>query len=107
MIATQSFGPSEQVPGKKLLLAIGAAILASALVGTASYYLLRSTIGNRTSVTAQIVTLLVYFTLTLILCAFFRPPTNYPISLRFTGMKHAVAAIGTWAATVAAIVLVY
>jgi hypothetical protein len=107
MIATQPLAPSEQVPGKKLLLAIGAAILTAALVGTASYYLLRSMIGNRTSVAAQIVTLVVYLTLTLTLCVFFRPPVNFPISLRFTGMKHAVAAIGIWAATVVAIVLLY
>ena len=107
MTASQTVEMSERVSGKKLLLAIGAAILTAALIGAASFYSLRAIIGHNSALVAQIVTLLVYLTLAGTLCAFFRPPTAFPISFRFTGITSALAAIGMLAGTMAAIVLVY
>jgi membrane protease YdiL (CAAX protease family) len=41
------------------------------------------------------------------LCVGFRPVTEPPIALRPSGTQHAIASVGIWIATVAAIVLFY
>jgi len=94
----------ETVSGKRLLVAIGSAILAAAVIGGISYAAFAS---MSQGVRAQAVTLLVYATLTATLCLFFRPATSGPISLRFTGAKALAASVGIFVATVAAIVLFY
>jgi CAAX protease family protein len=94
----------ETVSGKRLLAAIGSAILAAAVIGGISY----AAFGSISqSVRAQAVTLLVYATLTATLCLFFRPATSGPISLRFTGAKALAASVGIFVATVGVIVLFY
>jgi membrane protease YdiL (CAAX protease family) len=94
----------EPVSGRRFLAAIGWASLAGTVTGGVSYAALGS---MRQSVRAQTVTLLVYATLTATLCLFFRPATNDPISLRFTGALALAASVGIFVATVAVIVLFY
>jgi membrane protease YdiL (CAAX protease family) len=103
---TETATPLEQetVSGKRLLAALGSAILAAAAMGGISYAAFGS-MGQ--SVRAQAVTLLVYATLTATLCLFFRPATSNPISLRFTGAKALAASVGIFVATVAVIILFY
>jgi len=85
MTGTATLLQQKTVNGKRFLAAIGSAILAAAVVGGISY----AAFGSMSqSVRAQAVTLLVYATLASTLCIFFRPATNGPISLRFTGEKH-------------------
>ena len=92
------------VSGKRFLGAIGSAILAAAVIGGISY----AAFGFMSqSVRVQAVAFLVYATLTATLCLFFRPATNDPISLRFTGAKALAASVGIFVATVAVIVLFY
>jgi hypothetical protein len=96
------------VAGKKLLIAFGCSVLAAAVVGTVGYFLFHALLGNAWGTTvAQIVTLQVYMVLLIILCLWFRPVTEPPIALRPSGTQHAIASVGIWIATVAAIVLFY
>lgn len=94
----------ETVSGKRLLAAAGSAILAAAVTGGIGYAGFGSVSEN---VRVQAVVFLVYATLTATLCLFFRPATNGPISLRFTGAKALAASVVIFAATVAVIVLFY
>ena len=50
---------------------------------------------------------IVYATLAMTLCAFFRPPTQPPIGLRFTTIKQLLASTGLLVATLVVIVLFY
>jgi membrane protease YdiL (CAAX protease family) len=94
----------ETVSGRRFLAAIGSAILAAAVIGGISY----AACGFMSqSVRAQAVAFLVYGTLTATLCLFFRPATNDPISLRFTGALALAASVGIFVATVAVIFLFY
>jgi membrane protease YdiL (CAAX protease family) len=96
------------VDGRRLLLAIGTSILAAAAVGMASFFLLHVLFGTAGGSTiAQVVTLLVYLTLLIGLCAQFRPVPAPPIALRPTGIRHALMSVAIWVATVAAIILFY
>jgi membrane protease YdiL (CAAX protease family) len=104
MTETATSNQQETVSGKRLLAATGSAILAAAVIGGISY----AAFGSMSqSVRVQAVVLLVYATLTATLCLFFRPATNGPISLRFTGTKTLAASVGIFVATVAVIVLFY
>lgn len=102
MTETATSHQQETVSGKRLLAALGWAILAAAVIGGISY----AAFGPM-SMRAQAVAFLVYATLTATLCLFFRPATKSPISLRFTGAKALVASVGIFVATVAVIVLFY
>jgi membrane protease YdiL (CAAX protease family) len=96
------------VAGKKLLIAFGSSVLAAAVVGTVGYFVFHSLLGNPGGTTvAQIVTLQVYMVLLITLCLQFRPVTEPPIALRPSGAEHAIASVGIWIATVAAILLFY
>ncbi len=102
MTETATSHQQETVSGKRLLAALGWAILAAAVIGGITY----AAFGPM-SMRAQAVAFLVYATLTATLCLFFRPATKSPISLRFTGAKALVASVGIFVATVAVIVLFY
>jgi membrane protease YdiL (CAAX protease family) len=96
------------VGGKKLLIAFGGSVLAAAVVGTVGYFVFHALLGNTWGTTvSQIVTLQVYMVLLIALCVRFRPVTEPPIALRPSGTQHAIASVGIWIATVAAIVLFY
>ena len=96
------------VGGKKLLIAFGGSVLAAAAVGTVGYILFHALLGNGWGTTVpQIVTLQVYMVLLITLCLRFPPVTESPIALRPSGTQHAIACVGIWIATVAAIVLFY
>src|SRR3984893_2210328 len=96
------------VGGKKLLIAFGGSVLAAAVVGTVGYFVVHALLGNTWGTTvSQIVTLQVYMVLLIALCVRFRPVTEPPIALRPSGMQDAIASVGIWIATVAAIVLFY
>jgi len=104
MTETATSLQQETVSGKLFLAAIGSAILAAAVIGGISYAAF-GFMGQ--SVRVQAVVFLVYATLTATLCLFFRPATNGPISLHFTGAKALAASVGIFVATVAVIVLFY
>ena len=96
------------VGGKKLLIAFGGSVLAAAVVGTVGYFVFHALLGNTWGTTvSQIVTLQVYMVLLIAVCVRFRPVTDPPIALRPSGTQHAIASVGIWIATVAAIVLFY
>jgi hypothetical protein len=96
------------VGGKKLLIAFGGSVLAAAVVGTVGYFVFHALLGNAWGTTvSQIVTLQVYMMLLITLCVRFRPVTEPPVALRPSGAQHAIASVGIWIATVAAIVLFY
>jgi membrane protease YdiL (CAAX protease family) len=98
----------QSVEGKKLLIAFGSSVLAAAVVGTVGYFVFHALLGSGWGTTVpQIATLQVYMVLLITLCLRFRPVTEPPIALRPSGMQHALASIGFWIATVAAIVLFY
>jgi membrane protease YdiL (CAAX protease family) len=98
----------ELVGGKKLLIALGVSVLAAAAVGTVGYFVFHAVLGNAWETTvSQIVTLQVYMVLLITLCIRFRPVTQPPIALRPSGTRHAIASVGIWIATIAAIVLFY
>jgi membrane protease YdiL (CAAX protease family) len=108
MITTAPEKVEQFVGGKKLLIAFGSSVLAAAVVGTAGYFLFHALLGNVWGTTvAQIVTLQVYMVLLIVLCVQFRPVAEPPIALRPSGAEHAIASVGIWIATVAAIVLFY
>jgi membrane protease YdiL (CAAX protease family) len=96
------------VGGKKLLIAFGGSVLAAVVVGTVGYFGFHALLGNGWGTTVpQIVTLQVYMVLLITLCLRFRPVTEPPIAVRPSGTQHAIASVGIWIATVAAIVLFY
>src|ERR1035437_8171890 len=104
MTETTTSLEQETASGKRFLAAIGSAILAATVIGGISY----AAFGSMSqSLRVQAVTLLVYATLTATLCLFFKPATNGPISLRYTGAKALVASVGILVVTVAVIVLFY
>lgn len=101
---TETSHQQETVSGKRLLAAVGSAILAAGVIGGISY----AAFGPMSqSMRVQAVAFLVYATLTATLCLFFRPATKSPILLRFTGAKALAASVGIFVATVAVIVLFY
>jgi membrane protease YdiL (CAAX protease family) len=96
------------VGGKEVLIAFGGGVLAAAVVGTVGYFVFHALLGNAWGTTiSQIVTLQVYMVLLITLCVRFRPVTEPPVALRPSGAQHAIASVGIWIATVAAIVLFY
>lgn len=100
---TTSLQP-ETVSGWRFVTAIGSAILAAAVIGGISYV----AFGLMSqSVRVQAVAFLVYSMLTATLCLSFRPATNGPISLCFTGAKALAASVGILVATAAVVVLFY
>lgn len=99
---------NDLVDGRRLLLAIGIGIPAAAFVGTASYFLLHAVLRPAAGATiAQLVTILVYLTLLMGICAPFRPVATPPVALQPSGIRHALASIAIWIAMVVAIVLFY
>jgi membrane protease YdiL (CAAX protease family) len=96
------------VGGKKLLIALGGSVLAAAVVGTIGYFVFHTLLGSGWGATVpQIVTLQVYMVLLITLCVQFRSVAEPPIALRPSGTQHAIASVGIWIATVAAILLFY
>src|SRR6266436_3464091 len=92
------------VGGKKLLVAFGSSVLAAAVVGTVGYFVFLRLLGSGWGTTVpQIVTLQVYMVLLITFCLRFGPVTEPPIALRPSGAQHAIASVGIWTATVAAI----
>jgi membrane protease YdiL (CAAX protease family) len=108
MITSTQDNVEQFVAGKKLLIALVGSVLAAAVVGTVGYFMFHGLLGNAWGTTvSQIVTLQVYMVLLITLCLRFRPVTEPPIALRPSGTQHAIASIGIWIATVAAIVVFY
>jgi membrane protease YdiL (CAAX protease family) len=96
------------VGGKKLLIAFGGSVLAAAVIGTVGYFVFHALLGNAWgTIDPQIMTLQVYMAFLITLGARFRPVTEPPIALRPSGAQHAIASVGIWIATVAAIALFY
>jgi membrane protease YdiL (CAAX protease family) len=96
------------VTGKKLLIAFGSSVLAAAVVGTVGYFAFHRLLGSGWGTTVpQIVTLQVYMVLLITFCLRFGPVTEPPIALRPSGAQHAIASVGIWIASVAAILLFY
>jgi membrane protease YdiL (CAAX protease family) len=96
------------VGGKEVSIAFGGGVLAAAVVGTVGYFVFHALLGNAWGTTvSQIVTLQVYMVLLITLCVRFRPVTEPPVALRPSGAQDAIASVGIWIATVAAIVLFY
>src|SRR3979411_1217838 len=104
MITSTSDKVEQFVGGKKVLIAFGGSVLAAAVVGTVGYFVFHALLGNAWGTTvSQIVTLQVYMVLLITLCIRFRPVTEPPIALRPSGTQHAIASVGIWIATSAAI----
>jgi hypothetical protein len=96
------------VGGKKVLIAFGGSVLAAAVMGTACYFVSHALLGSAWGTTvSQIVTLQVYIVLLITVCLLFLPITEPPLALRPSGTQDAIASVGIWIATVAAIVLFY
>jgi membrane protease YdiL (CAAX protease family) len=108
MITSTPEKVEQLVGGKKLLVTFGCSVLCATVVGTVGYFVLHATLRNAWGTTvSQIVTLQVYMVLLITLCVQFRPVTEPPVALRPSGSQHAIASVGIWMATVAAIVLFY
>lgn len=96
--------PPEDISGKRFLAALGVAIAASTVIGTLTYLALRFL---SPSVRAQVIVFLVYTTLVVTLCSFFKPTGQAPIGLRFTTVKDLLISIGLMFATIAVAALFY
>jgi hypothetical protein len=83
---------------------LGAAVGTSAVTGALSCVLLRFLDSSSRS---QAIVFIVYTTLVVTLCAFFRPVTKAPIGLRFTSLKHLLASVGLLIATLGVTALFY
>jgi membrane protease YdiL (CAAX protease family) len=104
MPAIETYAVSSDISGKRFLAALGAAVGTSALTGTLSYVVLRFPDSTGRS---QATVFIVYTTLVVTLCAFFRPVTKAPIELRFTSLKHLLASVGLLVATLGVTALFY
>jgi membrane protease YdiL (CAAX protease family) len=108
MITSTPDKVEQLVGGKKFLIAFGGSVLAAAVVGTVGYFVFHALLGSAGgAIVSQIVTLQVYLVLLITLCVRFRPVREPPIALRPSGTQHAIASVGIWIATVAAIVAFY
>jgi len=72
MSAIDTYAASPNISGKRFLAALGAAVVASAVTGSLSYVVLRFLDPSSRS---QAIVFIVYTTLAVTLCAFFRPVT--------------------------------
>ena len=104
MPAIETYAAPSDISGKRFLAALGAAVGTSAVTGALGYVLLRFLDSSSRS---QAVVFIVYTTLVVTLCAFFRPVTNAPIGLRFTSLKHLLASVGLLIATLGVTALFY
>jgi membrane protease YdiL (CAAX protease family) len=96
------------VGGKKVLIAFGGSVLAAAVMGTACYFVSHALLGSAWgTAVSQIVTLQVYIVLLITVCLLFLPITEPPVAFRPSGTQDAIASVGIWIATVAAIVWFY
>jgi hypothetical protein len=96
MPAIEMYAALSDISGKRFLTALGAAVGTSAITGALSYVLLRFLDSSSRS---QAIVLIVYTTLVVTLCAFFRPVTKAPMGLRFKSLKHLLASVGLLIAT--------
>ena len=100
--------PEVLVSGRRLGLSLMAAICSAAGVGILTYYGLAKSMGRLLGTALpQIVTFVVYATLVAVLCCAFRPSSNPPITLRFTGVKDLMFAVGSTMVAIAACALAY
>ncbi|WP_114207568.1 CPBP family intramembrane glutamic endopeptidase [Acidisarcina polymorpha] len=104
MSAIETYAVSPDISGKRFLAALGTAVGASAVTGALSYVLFRFLDSSSRS---QAIVFIVYTTLVVTLCAFFRPVAKAPIGLRFTSLKHLLASVGLLIATLAVTALFY
>jgi membrane protease YdiL (CAAX protease family) len=96
--------PPENIDGKRFLAALGVAIAVSAAIGALTYLALRFL---SPSIRTQVIAFLVYTTLVVTLCGFFKPARQAPIGLRFTTLKDLLISIGLMFATIAVAALFY
>ena len=113
-IHTRTLAPAAETSGKAsvdgrlFLRAVGVAIAAAALTGTAAWFGLRSLMSpEHGAVASQIVVALVYGTLIASFVHAFRPPHDFPLDLRFTSAKHLGLAVLAWFGLVSAALAVY
>lgn len=104
MAETEFKLPQHEISGKRFLAALGVAVMSAAGAGALSYFVLRFVSPN---IREQAIVMLVYTSLVVMLCVFFKPATQSPIGLRFTGAKHLIASIGLLFATVIVSALFY
>jgi hypothetical protein len=100
--------PVTDVSGWYLLATIAIGAVASAAVGTATYYAVHSLVpSTNSSVTTQFIVAEVYGALTLTLVLAFNPFWQPPIALRFTSIRDLGLALIAWVAIVASSLIVY
>ena len=94
--------------GRRFLRAVGGAIVAAALTGTAAWFVLRSVIPKeQTAVASQIVVAVVYGMLIASFVFAFRPPSDFPLDLKFTSATHLGLAVLAWLGIVSVALTIY
>jgi hypothetical protein len=100
-------GGTASVDGRRFLRAIGGAIAAAALTGTAAWFGLRRVMSpEQSAVATQIVVAVVYGTLIASLVYTFRPGRDFPLNLKFTSAKHLGLAVLAWCGIVSVALVV-
>ena len=109
MIQTRTLAAATaSVDGRRFLRAVGGAIAAAVLTGTAAWFGLRSVMSpEQSAVASQIVVAVVYGTLIASFVYAFRPPHDFPLDLKFTSAKHLGLAVLAWFGLISVALAVY
>ena len=107
-LATGTASGTASLDGRRFLRAVGGAIAAAVLTGTAAWFGLRSVMSpEQSAVASQIVVAVVYGTLIASFVYAFRPPHDFPLDLKFTSAKHLGLAVLAWFGLISVALAVY
>jgi membrane protease YdiL (CAAX protease family) len=107
-LAAGTASSTGSLDGLRFLRAVGGAIVAAALTGTAAWFVLRSVISpEQSAVAAQIVVAVVYGTLIASFVYAFRPLNDFPLDLKFTSANHLGLAVLAWFGVISTAAAVY
>ena len=107
-LAAGTASGTASLDGRRFLRAVGGAIAAAVLTGTAAWFGLRSVMSpEQSAVASQIVVAVVYGTLIASFVYAFRPPHDFPLDLKFTSAKHLGLAVLAWFGLISVALAVY